>query len=192
MAQLGAPLANQYVKLEPLDLARDQDALRDMAEGLGDQVQVWPFHHNGDWVADWIVALDRGMAAGHFILYAVFAPDGAFAGITGYIGLDSTSRNVEIGMTMYGAAYQGTTVNPAAKLLLLGAAFEAGMWRVQINVDDRNARSKAAVLKLGATPEGLLREHRLLPNGHMRSTAVFSILAREWPAVKNRLEARVS
>lgn len=188
---LAAPKHSQHVKLLPLDLERDHTALRAMAEGLGDQVHVWPYHHSGDWVADWILALDKGSKDGRLILFAAFAPDGTFAGITSYISPDERSRNVEIGMTMYGAAYQGTKLNPAAKLLLLEAAFGAGLLRVQLNVDDRNERSKAAVLKLGAKQEGLLREHRLLPDGHMRSTAVFSILAREWPEVRGRLEARL-
>lgn len=188
---LAAPKHCQHVKLLPLDLERDQEALRAMAERLGDQVRVWPYHHNGDWVADWIVALEKGMRDGRFILFAAFAPDGAFAGITGYISPDERSRNVEVGMTMYGAAYQGTKLNPAAKLVLLEAAFDAGLARVQLNVDDRNERSKAAVLKLGAKQEGLLREHRLLADGHMRSTAVFSILAIEWPKVRVHLEARL-
>ncbi len=188
---LAAPKYCQHVKLLPLDLERDQEALRAMAERLGDQVRVWPYHHNGDWVDDWIAALDKGTRDGRLVLFAAFAPDGEFAGITGYISPDERSRNVEIGMTMYGAAYQGTKVNPAAKLLLLEAAFGTGCARVQLNVDDRNTRSKAAVLKLGAKQDGLLREHRLVASGHMRSTAVFSILAREWPSVREHLEARL-
>ncbi len=191
MDGLTGPKQNTHVKLLPLDLERDGDALRVMAEGLGDQVHVWPYYHEGDWISDWTQAIGDGVAKGVFMLFAAFTPEGQFAGITGYIRPDGVSRNVEIGMTMYGAAYQGTKVNPAAKLLLLDAAFEAGLARVQLNVDDRNERSKAAVLKLGAKQEGLLREHRLLASGHMRSTAVFSILAREWPSVRERLEARL-
>lgn len=182
---------NAHAQLRLLDPVADGAALREMAEGLGDQVSVWPFYHDGDWISDWIAAMEAGIADGSFILFAVLTPNGAFAGLTGYIRPDAISRTVEIGMTMYGAAYQGTKINPAAKHLLLHTAFEAGLNRVQLNVDDRNERSKAAVLKLGATYEGTQRENRMLANGFIRSTCVFSILACEWPAVRQRLEARL-
>lgn len=117
---------------------------------------------------------------------------GRFAGITTYLSPDAYSKNVEIGMTMYTAAAQGTAVNPAAKRLMLGNAFDAGALRVQFNVDQRNTRSQAAVKKLGAVQEGVLRANRILPTGFVRSTVVFSILAREWPAVKAGLDTRLA
>ena len=94
-------------------------------------------------------------------------------------------------MTMYRADAQRTEVNPATKRLLLGHAFEQGAVRVQFNIDLRNKRSQAAVKKLGAMQEGILRDNRILPNGVLRSTVVFSILAGEWPAVKAGLDARL-
>jgi RimJ/RimL family protein N-acetyltransferase len=83
-------------------------------------------------------------------------------------------------------------VNPAAKRLLMAHAFESGVRRVQYKVDAINARSRAAVLKLGAIQEGILRQDRVTWTGRVRDTVVFSILADEWPAVRDRLDARLA
>lgn len=88
--------------------------------------------------------------------------------------------------------HNGTMINPAAKRLLLAHAFDThGALRVQFQVDERNTRSQAAVLKLGATKEGVLRNHRILQTGYVRNTVLFSILDTEWPATRDRLDARL-
>jgi len=99
---------------------------------------------------------------------------------------------VEIGGTYYGPDLRGGAVSPAAKRLLLANAFESGARRVQFKVDAINARSRAAVLKLGAIQEGILRQERVTWTGRVRDTVVFSILADEWPAVRDRLDARLA
>ena len=87
----------------------------------------------------------------------------------------------------------GTAVNPACKLLLLQHAFEdCGFGRVKIQTGPTNTRSQAAIAKLGATREGVLRRHKRLADGSFRDTVVFSILADEWPEVRKRLEDRLS
>lgn len=83
-------------------------------------------------------------------------------------------------------------MNPAAKRLLLAHAFEAGARRVQFKVDAINARSRAAVLKLGAMQEGILRQDRVCWTGRIRDTVYFSVLADEWPGVRSTLDARLS
>ena len=83
-------------------------------------------------------------------------------------------------------------MNPASKRLMMAHAFESGARRVQYKVDAINARSRAAVLKLGATQEGILRQDRVTWTGRIRDTVVFSILADEWPAVRERLDARLA
>jgi len=188
-----AELADRHVALVPFDVARDGAELRAMAEKLGARIDTWPYYNPpADWIGAWLAIIGRSTAEGTLIPFRVCLPDGRFAGITTYLAPDARSRNVEIGMTMYTAEAQGTAVNPAAKRLMLGNAFDAGAVRVQFNVDRRNTRSQAAVRKLGAVEEGVLRDHRLLPNGFLRSTVVFSILAREWPAVKAGLDARLA
>jgi RimJ/RimL family protein N-acetyltransferase len=95
-------------------------------------------------------------------------------------------------MTIYAPEFQGGATNPACKRLLLGHAFDQGAIRINFNIDQRNQRSQAAVRKLGAVREGILRDNRILPNGIIRSTVVFSILAREWPDLKAKLDARLA
>jgi len=89
-------------------------------------------------------------------------------------------------------AWQGTVVNPAAKLLLLSNAFERlAMNRVEFLTHAKNAQSRAALTKLGAVQEGVLRHHRVLPDGSLRDSVVFSILAAEWPEIRRALETRI-
>jgi RimJ/RimL family protein N-acetyltransferase len=83
-------------------------------------------------------------------------------------------------------------VNPSAKRLMMGHAFESGARRVVYRVDAINARSRAAVLKLGAVQEGILRQDRVTFTGRVRDTVIFSVLADEWPAVRDRLDARLT
>lgn len=119
--------------------------------------------------------------------------DGAFLGITSWLDPSEVNKTVEIGMTCYAPEAQGTAVNPSCKRLLMGQVFEEwGAKRVQYQVDERNMRSRTAVLKLGAVQEGILRNHKIVGNGHVRNTVFFSILDREWPEVKARLDARIA
>ena len=99
---------------------------------------------------------------------------------------------VHLGWTAYAPAVWGTRVNPAAKLALLGHAFDdCGYHRVKIQTDVRNERSQAAIARLGATREGVLRGHQPRADGSWRDTVVFSVLADEWPAVRAALQARL-
>lgn len=117
---------------------------------------------------------------------------GREVGITTYLDIRRAHRGLEIGWTWYGPAYRATRLNPACKLLLMEHAFERlGAIRVCLKTDERNARSRAAILKLGAKFEGILRENVVMRDGFHRSTAMYSVLAGEWPAVRAGLEARL-
>lgn len=83
-------------------------------------------------------------------------------------------------------------VNPEAKLFMLDHTFSSGAVRVQFSVDSRNKRSQAAVAKLGAVSEGVLRRNRMTWTGYIRDAVVFSILDHEWPAVRDRLQGRIA
>ncbi|HPE47653.1 MAG TPA: GNAT family protein [Hyphomonas sp.] len=193
MQLAAAELANSHVTLVPFDVDRDGAELRAMAEQLGERIATWPYYAPAaDWIGYWLGEIERRTGEGVLIPFRVEWPDGRFAGITTYLSPDHPSKNVEIGMTMYTAEAQGTAINPAAKRLMLGNAFDAGAIRVQFNIDQRNERSQAAVRKLGAMQEGILRDNRILPTGYVRSTVVFSVLTREWPDVKSRLDARLA
>ncbi|HEY8615659.1 GNAT family protein [Phenylobacterium sp.] len=117
---------------------------------------------------------------------------GRCMGMSCYLGIDPPNQALEIGATFYHPEVRGGPVNPAAKRLLLAHAFDSGARRVQFKVDAINARSRAAVLKLGAVQEGILRQDRVTWTGRIRDTVVFSVLADEWPAVRERLDARLA
>ena len=186
-------LSDRHVTLTPFDVDRDGADLRAMAEALGERIASWPYYNpQEDWIGYWLQQIEQRVSQGTLIPFRLTRPDGRFAGITTYLSPDPVSKNVEIGMTMYTADAQGTEVNPAAKRLMLGHAFDQGALRVQFNVDQRNARSQAAMKKLGAVEEGVLRDNRRVASGFLRSTVVFSILARDWPAVKAGLDARLA
>ena len=102
------------------------------------------------------------------------------AGVSAYLDHDEVRQVVEIGNTYLRPAVRGTGLNMRLKRLMIGHAFACGIRRVEFRVDDRNARSKAAVAKIGGTLEGILRADRVTWTGHVRDTALFSILAREW------------
>jgi N-acetyltransferase len=117
---------------------------------------------------------------------------GRVLGSTSYADVSEAHRAVEIGWTWYAPDAWGTRANPEAKYLLLRHAFETwGAIRVSFKTDSRNARSRAAIEKLGAQYEGTLRSHRLLPDGYRRDSVLFSVLDHEWPEVKTRLEQRL-
>lgn len=118
---------------------------------------------------------------------------GAVIGSTSYMDIDPANRCVEIGCTWYAPSHRGTHVNPESKLLLLGHAFEhLGCVRVTLKCDARNLHSQRAIAKLGALREGVLRRHRIQPNGYVRDTVYFSVIAEEWPSVKETLLRRIT
>lgn len=126
-------------------------------------------------------------------LAVVGSDDGVLRGMTSFYDQDRSVPRVEIGHTHYGRQWWGGETNPAAKLLLLGHAFEEwGCARVALRCDAENARSRGAIERLGASYEGVLRSHRRRWDGTVADTAYFSILAGEWPTVRAGLEARLS
>jgi RimJ/RimL family protein N-acetyltransferase len=124
--------------------------------------------------------------------------DGAVVGSSSYLNIVPADGRVEIGFTWYTADVRGGAVNPEAKYLLLENAFAARYNRVEFKTDARNARSRAALLKLGAKEEGTLRSHIWMPptllreEGYFRDSVYFSILASEWPHVRSGLQKRLA
>ncbi|WP_329001363.1 GNAT family N-acetyltransferase [Kribbella sp. NBC_00709] len=138
--------------------------------------------------AKWIPA-----AAKRFAYVVRLVADGTVVGTSSLADVDLVNERIHLGYTGYAPAVWGTAVNPAAKLLLLEHAFEVcGFGRVKIQTGSKNTRSQAAIAKLGATREGVLRRHQRMADGSFRDTVVFSILADEWPDVRKRLEDRIS
>ncbi|WP_173921446.1 GNAT family N-acetyltransferase [Agromyces sp. Marseille-P2726] len=120
-------------------------------------------------------------------------PDhGAVIGATKLGDLDLADESAHIGWTAYDPRVWGTAVNPEAKLLLLGLAFDHGFGRVKLQADALNARSRAAIAKLGAQFEGIARRDKRRADGSFRDSAVYSVIIDDWPAVRTRLEARLA
>jgi N-acetyltransferase len=186
------PLEDAHVRLKPYASSAHARALRAMAEANLPMFEFWSHRHDGDWITDWLNVIEARAQNGTTLAYAVLHPlTEQFLGITSYLDPSTEHRHVEIGMTAYARDVQGKEINPACKRLLLGHAFACGALRVQFQIDELNQRSQAAVLKLGATREGTLRQHKVIASGYVRNTCVFSILKDEWPAVKAGLDARL-
>ena len=183
-------LEDRYLRQEPMAEAHREDLRAVCAADPDTWNQLYPFSMLGE-------AFDVGWARMYakpgpeWIAFAVMV-DGRCGGATSYLAIDGANATVEIGATYYGPELRGGAVNPAAKRLLLANAFASGARRVQFKVDAINARSRAAVLKLGAAQEGILRQDRVTWTGRIRDTVVFSILADEWPPVRDRLDARLA
>ena len=119
--------------------------------------------------------------------------EGTVVGTTSLGDVDLRNESVHLGWTGYAPAVWGTAVNPSCKFLLLQHAFEdCGFGRVKIQTGLTNTRSQAAIAKLGATREGVLRREKRMADGSFRDTVVFSILADEWPDVRKGLQVRIS
>ncbi len=114
---------------------------------------------------------------------------GRVVGMTTYMNIDATHRRVEIGSTWYAGSTQRSALNTQCKRLLLGHAFDAlGCISVEFRTHRLNAQSRRAIERLGAQLDGILRAHQVMPNGTLRDTAIYSITAAEWPAVRAHLD----
>jgi RimJ/RimL family protein N-acetyltransferase len=126
--------------------------------------------------------------AGSMLPFTVFDAAGKIAGMTTYMNVDATNQRVEIGSTWYAKRVQRTPLNTQCKLLLLQHAFEAiDCIAVEFRTHFFNHQSRRAIERLGARQDGVLRNHQIAPNGTLRDTVVFSIIATEWPTVKAHL-----
>ncbi|RMI14427.1 GNAT family N-acetyltransferase [Cellulomonas triticagri] len=143
---------------------------------------------------DWVAEVEAARAApGRLAFAALDAATGEVRGSTSFYDWEPRVPRVEIGHTFFAPRWWGTSNNPACKLLMLGHAFDVwGCVRVALRADSRNTRSVAAITRLGAVPEGVLRQHRLAPDGSRGDTAYFSVLPEEWPGVRAGLLARLA
>ena len=178
----------RWVTLEPLTPGHVDEIA--VAAADGDPGALWfTFAPSPHTAQAWV---DTRLADPNGFTFVVRALDGTLIGSSSYLNIDGPNRRLEIGSTWYGASARRTGVNTEAKLLLLTHAFEElGMGRVQLKTDHMNQRSQAAIARIGAQREGVLRRHRLRPDGTWRDSVYFSILIEEWPAAKARLSARV-
>lgn len=132
-------------------------------------------------------------AAGSMLPFTVFDADGKIAGMTTYMNVDTPNRRVEIGSTWYAKRVQRTALNTQCKLLLLQHAFEKlDCIAVEFRTHFFNHQSRRGIERLGAKQDGILRNHQIAPNGTLRDTVVYSIIASEWPTVKAHLNYQLN
>jgi RimJ/RimL family protein N-acetyltransferase len=140
--------------------------------------EVYPYNMSGE---NFDPLFDLALAGPDRQVFAVLV-DGVVRGMTAYVSVRADRQGLEVGGTFLAPVARGTGLNARVKQLVLDRAFAAGFRRVEFRVDKRNLRSQAAVRKLGALEEGVLRAERTTWTGHVRDTVVFSLLAHEWAA----------
>ncbi len=187
-------LAGQIVVLEPLCV--EHLAALFAAARPPEIWQWWPFNPATDAESfeQWVKDAVQATAAGDRLQFATLeAGTGRPIGSSSYCTPRPEHRGLEIGWTWLAPAAWNTGANAEAKLLMLDHAFaHAGCQRVEFETDEQNARSRRALRALPAHFEGVLRDHKVLPDGRRRSSALFSVLDTEWPAVRANLKRRVA
>lgn len=187
-------LTGNGVVLEPLSLAHVDGLVEATADGA-----IWSLNYTTApgpdriGVTAYIHSALGGQAGGAMLPFAVLDTRGRMLGCTRYYDIDTSMPTLAIGYTWYRASAQRTHVNTACKRLLLGHAFDTlGMRTVYLHTSHANLRSQAAIERLGAHRDGVIRQHRRHKDGELRDTVCYSILDSEWPAMRDRLESRLA
>ena len=185
-------LRGEHARLEPLSAAHCEGLVE--AAKDGELFKLWytsvPKAENMEKEIARRLALQ---SAGAMLPFTVFDAEGGIAGMTTYMNVDATNRRVEIVSTWYAKRVQRTPLNTQCKLLLLQHAFETlDCIAVEFRTHFFNHQSRRAIERLGAKQDGILRSHQIAPNGTLRDTVVFSIIASEWPTVKAHLNYQLN
>jgi N-acetyltransferase len=182
-------LTGRFVRLEPV-----AEPHREGLRAAANDPRIWEFNSVSGYGPAFDAWFANALAPVQRIPFTVRRlADDAIVGSTGYLDPVPPHKRVEIGHTWYRPDCWGTAVNPECKLLLMTHAFEVMRAnRVSYVTDMRNLRSQAAIAKLGAVREGVLRSHMVVQGGRIRDSVLFSVIASEWPAVKDRLQARLA
>ena len=142
--------------------------------------EIWQIYANNFGPDGFDTSIDFYRSSKRNLTFVLFDGD-ELAGMSSYLGIDEARQALEIGGTYYRPHLRGTGFNRRVKDMMLARAFDCGIRRVEFRVDQRNGRSQAAMKKLGAVREGVLRADRITWTGHVRDTVLFSILKEEWP-----------
>jgi len=184
-----ATLKGQHVELIPLSLEHVEAQIAAVQDG-----ELWKLWYTSAPTPENMRAeIERRLAlhqSGSMLPFTVIDPHTDEAvGMTTFMNIDSISRRIEIGSTWYAQRVQRTGLNTEAKLLLLGHAFDTlGCIAVEFRTHFMNQQSRRAIERLGAKLDGILRSHQVSPNGTLRDTCVYSIIASEWPTVRAHLQ----
>jgi RimJ/RimL family protein N-acetyltransferase len=188
MTFLNQTLKNQHVRLEPIQqthLAGLQQAIED---GNLWQLMVTSVPHP-EHLPEFFAKTQSDLASGLAQTYVTINPtNNQIVGSTRFMNTDWPHKRTEIGFTFIGKSHQRTAINTNAKLLMLSHAFEdLGVNRVAFITDYLNHASRNAILRLGAKQEGVLRNHMVMADGRIRDSVTFSVIANEWPGIKQFL-----
>ena len=185
-------LEGAAVRLDPVTDA-DKEELRAAVDCDPETWEIMSVNGCGEGFDDWWGEMQAQSQRGERMCFLIRRQeDNALIGTSSYLAIRRLHRGLEIGATFIRPEGRSSPINPESKRLMLEHAFEAGAIRVEFVIDVRNARSQAAVEKLGAEREGVLRNHKITWTGHVRDTAIFSITDYEWPGVRQRLDFRLS
>ena len=175
MNELGAPMTGEGVRAEPY--AREyHDALR---SACAEDSNIWQIYANNFGPEGFDDSIDFYTGNPRNRTFVLFEGN-ELVGMSSFLGIDEARQVLEIGGTYYRPQFRGTGINRRVKDMMLQRAFDCGIRRVEFRVDARNARSQAAMTKLGAVREGVMRADRITWTGHVRDTVLFSILRDEW------------
>lgn len=184
-------LSGEHVRLEPLTSEHAEGLYK---AGADPAIWTWLAVRQPEDVGGMRVIVDKILADGSRLAWAqVDAHTGEVAGTTSFYQIDAAHQILSIGHTWIGKPWQRTRLNTEAKLLLLRRAFDdLGTNRVSWETDIRNEQSQRAIERLGARREGVLRAHRVRPDGTLRDTVVYSVTAAEWRSVETGLVTRLT
>jgi RimJ/RimL family protein N-acetyltransferase len=188
-----ATLTGKTVELRPLQREHTQGLLDAAADGQLWNMKLTVVPGPGS-IDSYIATALEGRAAGTVMPFVIVRRDtGALVGSTRFWKIDRVNRKLVIGHTWLSESAQRSAVNTEAKYLLLCHAFEAMQCvRVQFTTDELNEKSRAAILRIGAKQEGVVRHERIMPDGRKRNSVRFSIIDEEWDEVKAMLEAKLA
>ena len=176
MSALGDPMVGDGCRAEPF-AEHHRDALRSACSEDAEIWQIYSVSCDPEHFDETIDSLAARPATETFVLF-----DGdEFAGMSSFLHIEEERGVLEIGFTYYRPHLRGTGFNRRVKDMMLRRAFDCGFRRIEFRVDKRNLRSQAAMKKLGAVREGVMRADRITWTGHVRDTVLFSILKGEWP-----------
>lgn len=186
------PLEGRFIRLEPYAEALKEE-VRAALDCDAAAWQVFAVSGQGEHFENWWHNIRKTTAAGTWQAYAIRRlSDRRVVGTSSFLNIKPERQCVEIGATFLHPDVRGGAVNPEAKLLMLQHAFRCGTRRVELMTDLRNVRSQAAIAKLGAVKEGVLRRDRITWTGHVRDSVLYAITDLDWPEVQARLTTRLA
>ena len=186
-----ATLQGQHIQLEPYVEAL-KDEVRAALDCDAPAWDLFAISGQGAHFETWWHNLNKAMATGTWLAYAIRRlSDQRIVGTSSFLNIKPERQSLEIGATFLHPDARSSLVNPEAKLLMLQHAFACGARRVELLTDARNLRSQAAIAKLGAVKEGVLRRDRITWTGHVRDSVLYAITDLDWPEVQARLTARL-